>query len=72
MYSKCTCGKMKKTKHTLCRQCFIGPVAFAEEKTRLKLVRAKRHCNRSWRKRHFECEMRYSDCEARGYCNGDC
>lgn len=20
----------------------------------------------------FECEMRYSDCEERGYCNGDC
>jgi hypothetical protein len=20
----------------------------------------------------FECEMRYYDCEARGYCNGDC
>lgn len=20
----------------------------------------------------FECEMRYGDCEARGYCNGDC
>lgn len=20
----------------------------------------------------FECEMRYSDCELRGYCNGDC
>ena len=22
--------------------------------------------------RYFQCEMRYSDCEARGYCNGDC
>jgi hypothetical protein len=22
--------------------------------------------------RYFECEMRYGDCEERGYCNGDC
>lgn len=22
--------------------------------------------------RFFQCEMRYSNCESRGYCNGDC
>ncbi len=31
----------------------------------------------SWGRRRqqgriFECEMQYGDCEARGYCNGDC
>lgn len=24
------------------------------------------------KKKDFECEMRYGECERRGYCNGDC
>jgi hypothetical protein len=33
--------------------------------------------NMSWGRRYqhgsvFQCEMRYPDCELRGYCNGDC
>lgn len=27
---------------------------------------------RNWRYCHFQCEMGYSDCERRGYCNGNC
>ena len=30
------------------------------------------YARRKGKGRIFECEMRYSDCEARGYCNGDC
>lgn len=25
-----------------------------------------------YEKKDFQCEMRYSECEHRGYCNGDC
>ena len=32
-----------------------------------------RHWKRSSRRRRgFQCEMGYGDCERRGYCNGDC
>ena len=73
MNAKCTCGKLKKAKHTMCRACFLGPVAFKEEKARLKVVRTRSHTNNRWRRRRgFQCEMGYSDCEARGWCNGDC
>ena len=30
------------------------------------------YARRKGQGRIFECEMRDSDCEARGYCNGDC
>lgn len=30
------------------------------------------YARRKGKGRIFECEMRDSDCEARGYCNGDC
>jgi hypothetical protein len=34
--------------------------------------RARDKVRNNGRGRYFECEMRYGDCEERGYCNGDC
>lgn len=60
-----------KAGHDKCRRCHLGDTKYFQEKGRLKVVRSKRHMNNYWRK-HRYCEMGYADCEARGYCNGDC
>ena len=67
------CDRIKTIKagHTKCRECFIGKEKYAEEKKRNRQRNIIRDI-KSNRNRDYTCEMGYSDCEARGYCNGDC
>ena len=60
--------------YTLCYSCdFLekhGTEKWVENNSRLLTARRNRH--RRKRSRKFTCEMGYGDCEARGFCNGDC
>ena len=59
------CGKPTKKNHSMCRRHYIGEERWNKEKLRNKKQR------RNFRIK-FKCEMDYSDCNSRGYCNGDC
>lgn len=63
------CIKQTKGNHTHCRKHYIGEDRWKEEKLRNSLASLRRKVRHP---KHFECEMGYSDCERRGYCNGDC
>lgn len=72
--NKCVCGNSKKLGKAVCYTCHLtaksGKTFAAATKVRLQLRNIKRHQRNSWKK--FRCEMGYGDCEARGFCNGDC
>lgn len=55
MESPTICTHKKKSKHSVCRKCFLGVEAFDKEKDRLRKVRRKRHLNNSWRKSRCNC-----------------
>ncbi len=48
-------------------QACIVPESFI-----LKVIEVKEKIKPHWTDKKFECDMRYKDCEERGYCNGDC
>ena len=68
--------KSKKSNvYTLCYKCYFilkyGIDKWAANVSRLKQRNIRRHIRNGYRK-SFYCEMGYSDCEQRGFCNGDC
>ena len=69
------CKRFVKIGHDKCRMHYIGEARFLEAKKRNNLRRIKRSLRRKTYDDVFgfyTCEMVYYDCEARGYCNGDC
>lgn len=69
---KCKCGKNTKGK-PLCYYCYLVETrGEAQAKARISTLQMRNIRRHLRRPSKFQCDMGYSDCELRGFCNGDC
>ena len=65
-----------KTPEEIAKKAKAREEYLAERKRRNHLRKQKRHdnkCHERWRrKKYWVCDMGYTDCNLRGFCNGDC
>lgn len=67
---QCISCKQPKAKdnHTKCRKCYLGKEKYLQEKQRLSKIKEQR----KYRRPKWQCDMNYTDCNLRKFCNGDC